>query len=629
MPSDDVFIKLITETKESIKSLAKYAIGITAAIVVVKKMVKVAKDLEQAFFKQEKAEARLASAIRATGKETSISVTRMKLLASSLQEVTTFGDEATLSAMAMLQQLADLTQDGLEKVTPAVLDFAAAMDIDLQTAATLIGKTLGSSTNALTRYGVEVDMSGTKSEKLTTITDALNKKFGGTAVALGQTAFGAAEKLTNAMGDLKEEMGRVSAEGTTGFKTWLTGVVTDMTNATQVAAALAATWKDFQLDAEAPVSIQLAQFTKRIDDLKIKLAEFKTAQKETKGVIFIGGVPLQIATPGEIKEIEVQINGLSRARAKLTAGMDEVSRAAAEEAAKLVLIQKGSKEYMAATAALRAELVLVAEREKALGDIYDDSAAQAAAYLVAINTLIDQGYKFENANIQTLIATYGHLATAREEAVDSTVNAAAFPFNEFLGGPATTGTKTSFDRALALAETEAATRAFDKEADAVEALTDKYTEWGMVAADIFGKLVQDLASGEDAYESFGKAAKNAAVVILKALGQEMLVLAAVATAKAIINKDPTLIPGIIKAGAASAAAFAGAGVVQALGSGGIVTRPTLALIGERGPEAVVPLSGAGGLGDTYITHIHAGTILAERGLRAIIQDEQRRGRRVH
>ncbi|KKL13897.1 hypothetical protein LCGC14_2521180, partial [marine sediment metagenome] len=77
--------------------------------------------------------------------------------ASGLQKVTTFGDEATLSAMAMVQQLADLNQEGLEKVTPAMLDFAAAMDVDLQTAATLIGKTLGSTTNALSRYGIEID----------------------------------------------------------------------------------------------------------------------------------------------------------------------------------------------------------------------------------------------------------------------------------------------------------------------------------------------------------------------------------------------------------------------------------------------------------------------------------------
>ena len=627
MPSDDVFIDLITETKKSVGNLVKYAAGITAAIAVVRKMVKVAKDLEQAFFKQEKAEAKLASAIRATGKETSISITRMKLLASSLQEVTTFGDEATLSAMAMLQQLADLTQDGLEKVTPAVLDFAAAMDIDLQTAATLIGKTLGSSTNALTRYGVEVDMSGTKSEKLAAITQALNDKFGGTAVALGQTAFGAAEKLTNAMGDLKEEMGRVSAEGTTGFKTWLTGVITDMTTATQVAAALAATWSDFQLDTDAPGGKQLADYTKRIDDLKVKLDQFKIAQKETRGVIFIGAIPLKIATPGEIAKIEAEINGLSRGRAKLMAGMNEVARAAAEATAAQILLLKGSKDYMATTKVLQTELVLIAEREKALGDTYDDSAAQAAAYLVALETLITKGYKFELLNIQTLISTYGHLAEAREDAAAPLADVIPFDFDKFEGTGDGGGANS---HTLFLRRRMERQTAFEDEVKQVEELTEKYTEWGMIAANIFGKLVTDLASGEDAYESFGKAAKNAVVVILKSLGQQMVVQAAVSLALGFSGNIPQF-AAAAQAGIAATAAFAGAGIVQALGSGGIVTRPTLALIGEKGPEKVTPLTGPNRGGDTFVTHIHAGTILAERGLRAIIQDEQRRSRsrRVH
>jgi hypothetical protein len=39
--------------------------------------------------------------------------------------------------------------------------------------------------------------------------------------------------------------------------------------------------------------------------------------------------------------------------------------------------------------------------------------------------------------------------------------------------------------------------------------------------------------------------------------------------------------------------------VPALAEGGVVTKPTLALVGERGPEAVVPLSRAG-LGNVSI-----------------------------
>ena len=48
---------------------------------------------------------------------------------------------------------------------------------------------------------------------------------------------------------------------------------------------------------------------------------------------------------------------------------------------------------------------------------------------------------------------------------------------------------------------------------------------------------------------------------------------------------------------------AGSGVglaVPAMANGGIVTSPTLALIGEAGPEAVVPLSKMGGMGGVTI-----------------------------
>jgi hypothetical protein len=42
-----------------------------------------------------------------------------------------------------------------------------------------------------------------------------------------------------------------------------------------------------------------------------------------------------------------------------------------------------------------------------------------------------------------------------------------------------------------------------------------------------------------------------------------------------------------------------------LAKGGIVTGPTLAMIGEAGPEAVIPLSGANsaGMGETHL-HFH-------------------------
>lgn len=78
--------------------------------------------------------------------------------------------------------------------------------------------------------------------------------------------------------------------------------------------------------------------------------------------------------------------------------------------------------------------------------------------------------------------------------------------------------------------------------------------------------------------------------------------------------------------------LAGAGI-PAMASGGIVTEPTLALIGEAGPEAVVPLSGGGGSsvsfgGDTL--HIGQINVRSEHDLDEIFRrwEEMQRSKRV-
>jgi hypothetical protein len=67
--------------------------------------------------------------------------------------------------------------------------------------------------------------------------------------------------------------------------------------------------------------------------------------------------------------------------------------------------------------------------------------------------------------------------------------------------------------------------------------------------------------------------------------------------------------------------------IPAMADGGIVTRPTLALIGERGPEAVVPLSRGGGYsgGDTYNNiHIYGPVIRDETDIDMLTSEISRR-----
>ena len=60
--------------------------------------------------------------------------------------------------------------------------------------------------------------------------------------------------------------------------------------------------------------------------------------------------------------------------------------------------------------------------------------------------------------------------------------------------------------------------------------------------------------------------------------------------------------------------------------GGVVTRPTLSLLGERGPEAVVPLSQLGAAGaDGGVSVIN---LMKEADLAAVVSAEMAKGRGV-
>jgi len=157
----------------------------------------------------EKAEASLRNAINATGNAANVNVESIKAFALEMQGLSRYEDDAVVSSIAMLESLTALDEQGLKEVTPSILDLASAFQMDLQTAATLVGKTIGSDTNALSRYGIQVDASADKSTKLSQVIAQLQSKFGGAAKAAGETGVGALVKLKNEAGNLAEEFGSI------------------------------------------------------------------------------------------------------------------------------------------------------------------------------------------------------------------------------------------------------------------------------------------------------------------------------------------------------------------------------------------------------------------------------------
>lgn len=130
--------------------------------------------------------------------------------ASALQQLTTFGDEAIIGVQASIGAFVD-SEDQIKKATEATLDMAVAMGMDLKGAGDLIAKTLGSSTNALSRYGIEVTGAVGSTERLESLTENVAELFGGQASAQAETLSGSIEQMKNAIGDAGEELGKVLA----------------------------------------------------------------------------------------------------------------------------------------------------------------------------------------------------------------------------------------------------------------------------------------------------------------------------------------------------------------------------------------------------------------------------------
>ena len=170
--------------------LYSFAVGLAGAAL---------KKLTDKFAKQEKAEKQLSTAL---GKD----IKALTNYASSLQLVTTFGDEEIISAQALIAAYTD-DEEQIKKATQATLDLAAAKGMDLKTASDLVSKTMNSSTNALSRYGIEVEGVVGSTSRLDSLTRAITRLYEGQARAAADTFSGKLTQISNVAGDANEQIG--------------------------------------------------------------------------------------------------------------------------------------------------------------------------------------------------------------------------------------------------------------------------------------------------------------------------------------------------------------------------------------------------------------------------------------
>lgn len=170
--------------------------------------------------RQSAAVRQLGVVLKSTGGAAGWNSEQIQAMASSLQKVTTYGDEAIIEGTNLLLTFTGI-KENLPDATLAMLNMSQALGQDLKSSAIQLGKALNSPSqgiNALRRVGVsflptqiklvnELEKQGKVAEAQKVILRELAIEFGGSATAASKGFGGQVKQLSNLFGDLMEVIG--------------------------------------------------------------------------------------------------------------------------------------------------------------------------------------------------------------------------------------------------------------------------------------------------------------------------------------------------------------------------------------------------------------------------------------
>jgi hypothetical protein len=168
-----------------------------------------------AFQQQEDAERKLSAALQATGKDVDSNMQRFKSFASELQKLTIVGDESSL-ALLQVATSQGLNADQAERATKNAIALSAAFGVNQDAAIKMTGALEQGNVSMLKRTIPALKGIKDDAEAAAKAQEILNDAFK-IAEAEAQTSRGQIIQLKNAFGDFMEEIGGVIASGLTPF----------------------------------------------------------------------------------------------------------------------------------------------------------------------------------------------------------------------------------------------------------------------------------------------------------------------------------------------------------------------------------------------------------------------------
>jgi archaellum component FlaC len=189
---DKDLVKGVNKFQKTLKELAKPAAVMGAAITAALGFT------TKSALDEEVGINRLRTALKNAGADYDTLSGQIEKNIAATQAKTNYGDEEQRAALVELLGITGTYTGALEQLQLAT-DLAAAKDIDLATAATLVGRVATGNTTMLSRYGIEVKKGATATEALA----EMQERFAGSAKGAADPI----KQITNLLGDLVQDIG--------------------------------------------------------------------------------------------------------------------------------------------------------------------------------------------------------------------------------------------------------------------------------------------------------------------------------------------------------------------------------------------------------------------------------------
>ena len=595
----------------------------------------------------QKAQALLADQLRKTTDATSAQIRAMEEFVDVTQRATGVADDELRPALATLTRATgDLTQ--AQELLQLGLDISAGSGKSLEGISLALAKATNGNLGAFTKLGIPLDENIIKTKDFAAAQEVLAKQFGGASTVAANTFSGQMSRLRIVIGEAVESIGYAILEND-----YFQDSMAKFPNAVQ-AAIDAFGKKGIKGSLDAFVSnMGITGAYVKLFGLSVSASFADMANKATQSLSLIGlaanlvlgvintvaGTELRVASPGETKK-------------------------AADDARIAFELQQGIIRNLQTDfdiarqkeAALGAETNRLSDLARSLGVELETTAGAVNDFSGATGS---KGLTDAEKRAAALRKELGEMLPKALEAAQSELDSAKKAFDDYAAGIADSLNKLDYGAAYDDAK-EGGTKFLDelrKQADrgqvfaeriqqlvaagltgpALQQVIDAGAQTGTAIADellkanenvlLANKLGQDLeaaakAAGQAAAKQFKQEGVNAATELLAGVEATLKSYTIKLTTQKLNAKQLQKLKEQFYVDVAFNFQTSGY-AIPALAEGGLVTRPQVALIGEAGPELVVPLDRVGNMGggDTYQININAA--VADARLGGVIVDALR------